>query len=193
MARDILSEESFNESLWEPACREAFAQAWTHECDTLSPYRHDRIHLVTGLLLPVWKHLPATATRIYRLMTDDGRALIGRLIPPDHLQSTLSQFGKTTTAPINTASMQQSLLSGDQAFALRGGLTLKRARVMGEPRIELKGFDDQCLPQLKTLGLYSEIIAFTLRLFVPTGEKAEPTLAALLDRHPLQNAGQAHA
>ena len=40
--------------------------------------------------------------------------------------------------------------------------------------------------QLKALGLVSEIIAWRLRLFVPTAEDRGPAiLAALLERHPL--------
>jgi hypothetical protein len=39
---------------------------------------------------------------------------------------------------------------------------------------------------LKALGLMSEIIAWRLRLFVPTAQDCGPAiLGALLDRHPL--------
>jgi len=41
-------------------------------------------------------------------------------------------------------------------------------------------------PKLKALGLISEIIAWRLRLFVPTAEDRGPAiLAAIFDRHPL--------
>ena len=39
--------------------------------------------------------------------------------------------------------------------------------------------------RLKALGLVSEIIAWKLRLFVPTGATGPTILASLLDRHPL--------
>ena len=41
------------------------------------------------------------------------------------------------------------------------------------------------LDRLKTLGLISEIIAWKLRLFVPTGVNGPDILAALLERHPV--------
>jgi hypothetical protein len=56
-------------------------------------------------------------------------------------------------------------------------------------RIELTGYSDSAMPQLKALGLVSEIIAWRLRLFVPTAEDRGPgILKAILDRHPLLHA-----
>ena len=40
-------------------------------------------------------------------------------------------------------------------------------------------------PLLKALGCMSEIIAWTLRLFVPVGERGPVILGSLLDRYPL--------
>jgi len=39
--------------------------------------------------------------------------------------------------------------------------------------------------RLKAIGLMSEIIAWKLRLFIPTGESGPPILATLMERHPL--------
>ena len=68
---------------------------------------------------------------------------------------------------------------------LDGGLQLRRARVMSAYRVELAGFTDGMVDRLKALGLISEIIAWKLRLFVPTGVNRPDILAALLERHPL--------
>ena len=65
------------------------------------------------------------------------------------------------------------------------GLQLRRARVMGEFRVELAGFTDGMVDRLKAMGLISEIIAWKLRLFVPTGAAGPDILAALMERHPL--------
>jgi hypothetical protein len=42
------------------------------------------------------------------------------------------------------------------------------------------------LDRLKAMGLMSEIIAWKLRLFVPTGGNGHMILEALLERHPLR-------
>jgi protein strawberry notch len=69
---------------------------------------------------------------------------------------------------------------------LAGGLQVRRSAVMSACRVELTGFSDGAVSQLKALGLVSEIIAWRLRLFVPTAEDRGPAiLAALLDRYPL--------
>ena len=68
---------------------------------------------------------------------------------------------------------------------LDGGLQLRRARIMSAFRIELAGFTDGMVDRLKAMGLTSEIIAWKLRLFVPTGASGPDILAALMERHPL--------
>ena len=69
---------------------------------------------------------------------------------------------------------------------LAGGLQIRRSLVMGAHRVELTGFSDGAVGQLKVLGLTSEIIAWHLRLFVPNAEDRGPAiLGAVLDRHPL--------
>jgi hypothetical protein len=59
---------------------------------------------------------------------------------------------------------------------------------MGTHRVELTGFSDGAVPQWKALGLASEIIAWRLRLFVPTAEDRGPMLGAIFERHPLLRA-----
>ena len=64
-------------------------------------------------------------------------------------------------------------------------MQLRRVKVMGNTRVELMEFSDGMVDRLKTFGLMSEIIAWKLRLFVPTGANGPDVLAALLARYPL--------
>src|SRR3546814_3328981 len=48
--------------------------------DLLPEFTDSWIHIVTGLLLPIWKRLPDEGCRVYRLQTDDGERVIGRLV-----------------------------------------------------------------------------------------------------------------
>jgi hypothetical protein len=72
---------------------------------------------------------------------------------------------------------------------LAGGMQIRRSLVMNAHRVELIGFTDGMVPQLKALGLTSEIIAWRLRLFVPVAADRGPALlSALLAHHPLLRA-----
>ena len=77
------------------------------------------------------------------------------------------------------------MLADGAVLHLAGGLTVRRATVMGAARVELAGFTDGAIDQLKAMGLTSEIIAWRLRLFVPVTERGPAILAALFSRSPL--------
>ena len=56
---------------------------------------------------------------------------------------------------------------------------------MGAKRIELTGFSDTEVEQLKSFGLFSEIIAWRLRLFVPLEDPAgTEALSRLFQLYP---------
>ena len=77
------------------------------------------------------------------------------------------------------------MLDGRTILDLQEGLQLRRAKVMGEFRVELTGFTDGMVDRLKATGLMSEIISWKLRLFVPTDANGPSILGALMDRHLL--------
>ena len=59
---------------WQEADHETFAKAWAAEVAAVPEFVDSTIHIVAGLLLPIWKRLPNELTRVYRLQTDAGRA-----------------------------------------------------------------------------------------------------------------------
>jgi len=77
------------------------------------------------------------------------------------------------------------VLEGRTLVQLADGLELRRVRVMGEVRIELSGFTEGMVDRLKAMGLMSEIIAWKLRLFVPTGSSGPAILSTVMERYPL--------
>ena len=74
---------------------------------------------------------------------------------------------------------------GRMVLQLQDGLELRRVKVMGEFRIELTGFTDGMVERLKAIGLISEIIAWKLRLLVPTGAFGPAILTKLMERYRL--------
>src|SRR3546814_10729623 len=67
-------------SHWQPADRDLFASVWNAELATIPDFETSTLHIVSGLLLPIWRQLPKESSRVYRLQTDDGERIIGRRV-----------------------------------------------------------------------------------------------------------------
>ena len=168
---------------WLEADRAAFTAAWAAECAEVPEFSESTLHIVAGLLLPIWKQLPQDETRVSRLQTDDGQRLIGRRVSPAWVATTLAKGAAPSLTP---AEVHALLLEGKTVVKLTEGLELHRSRVMGVNRIELSGFTAHQKDRLKADGLFSEIIAWKLRLFCPTDAAGVPILSTLLARFPVQ-------
>src|SRR5690606_17871686 len=67
LARRYLTAEQLAESSWESVEVEEFRSLWQAEvAEAVSTPRRERLHLATGLLLPVWDKLPADHVRVSR-------------------------------------------------------------------------------------------------------------------------------
>lgn len=182
MDASTVHEKAFLGMLWEPADREAFAAAWSAEVAEVPEFEVSTLNMVSGLLLPIWRRLPDESTRVYRLQTDDGERIIGRRVSPAWVATVV----EADRPSLSTDQAWATLLSGEASLSLAEGQTLSRVRAMGEPRIELTGFNDLGLERLKAFGLISEIVSWKLRLFVPTGAGGQAVLARLLERFPIE-------
>src|SRR3546814_6282677 len=70
------------ETQWREADRGEFERAWEAELADVPVFATSTMHIVAGLLLPIWKRLPQESTRVYRLQTDDGERIVGRRVSP---------------------------------------------------------------------------------------------------------------
>ena len=163
---------------WLEADRAAFAAAWTAELAEVPEFSESTLHIVAGLLLPIWKQLPQDETRVYRLQTDDGQRIIGRRVSPAWVATTLADDAPKLTA----AQVHALVLEGKTVVWLTEGMELHRSRVMGVNRIELSGFTEAQKDRLKADGFFSEIIGWKLRLFCPTDPSGTAVLERLLAR-----------
>jgi predicted RNA methylase len=181
MERMALSVAALGHTHWERAERPAFAEAWERELAEIPPFTDSDLHIVTGLLLPIWKRLPEESMRVYRLQTDAGERVIGRLVSPAWVAQAVSAEGVSITP----ADAWSAVLNGHTILELQDGLSLRRAKVMGSFRVELCGFTEGMVDRLKAVGLISEIVTWKLRLFVPTGIGGPTILAELMERYPV--------
>ena len=181
MERTAMSLAALDQTHWERTDRVDFTEAWERELVEIPVFTDSAIHIVTGLLLPIWKRLPEDSMRVYRLQTDAGERVIGRLVSPAWVAQAVSADG----ASIAPADAWAAVLDGRTVLELQDGLSLRRARVMGLFRVELYGFTDGMVDRLKAMGLISEIISWKLRLFVPTGADGPSILGVLMERYPI--------
>ena len=180
---------SMGESHWEEADRNSFVEAWTAEIAEVPEYADSTIHIVAGLLLPIWKRLPNESTRVYRLQTDAGERIIGRRVSPAWVAGALAS-GANTLTPEDAFT---ALIDGRTILDLAEAMQLRRVRVMGANRIELSGFTDAMRDRLRAYGLFSEIISWKLRFFVPTDVSGPSILAKVLERFPVERIGEREA
>ncbi len=171
-----------DESHWAEADRGTFAAAWNAEVAEIPTFTDSIIHVVSGLLLPIWKRLPNESTRVYRLQTDAGERIIGRRVSPAWVAGAIATGGSSLSPDDAFA----ALLDGKTILDLDEGLQLRRVRVMGANRIELSGFTDVMRDQLSAYGLFHEIISWKLRMFVPVDSSGAAILAKIMERYAVE-------
>ncbi|WP_192248019.1 strawberry notch family protein [Mesorhizobium caraganae] len=177
--------DALAETHWQPADRKLFCDLWQAEVAAIPEFTTSTFHIVTGLLLPIWRRLPDHDCQVYRIQTDAGERIIGRHIAPTLVATMFRNLGLDHLPTLAPDEAWSGLVDGRIGLQLADGLILRRSRVMNDYRIELIGFTDAMVPRLKALGLIYEIISWKLRLFIPTSAQGSAILAALLDRHTL--------
>lgn len=177
------------ETHWTEADRSAFTSAWNAEIAEVPEFSDSTIHVVTGLLLPIWKRLPNESTRVYRLQTDEGERIVGRRVSPAWAANATT----TGAASLTPDAAFMALMEGRTILDLAEGLQLRRVRVMGADRIELSGFTDTMRERLTAYGLFHEIISWKLRMFVPIDARGPVVLERVLGHYPVQRIGEREA
>lgn len=182
--------QAMGETHWIEADRAAFTVTWNAELAEVPEFTNNILHMVTGLLLPIWKRLPQDSSRVYRLQTDEGERIIGRRVS---LAWAANASTSGVTSSLTPDAAYAALIEGRTILDLAEGLQLRRVRVMGANRIELTGFTDAMRDRLRAYGLFSEIISWKLRFFVPVGAMGPEIIGKLLDRFPALRIGEREA
>ncbi len=186
-----LEETRFEASAWEEIGKPEFARLWDAEAASLPKTTATKLYLLTGLLLPIWKDIPTTNERIYRVTPDGATAMIGRTLSEEGAAALRARF--LVSNPQTPQEMLTAALGTTAPVDLGRGLSLTRRRVAGEVRLELSGADKGMIDGLKALGCFTEIIAFQLRVFLPHGDGVDTgrILARIVGQGPAITADQA--
>jgi hypothetical protein len=164
----MYDETRFESSAWEGIGKPEFVRLWDEEAASLPKTTTTKLYLLTGLLLPIWKDIPTTNERIYRVTPNGATAMIGRTLSEEGAAALRARF--LVSNPQTPQEMVTAALGTTAPVDLGRGLTLTRRRVAGEMRLELCGADRGMIDGLKALGCFTEIIAFQLRVFLPHGD-----------------------
>ena len=138
---------------------------------------------MTGVLLPIWKKLPGTDVRVYRLTADCGTSLIGRVLTAGQMDAVRMKLGlgKSDVPRMTLGERMAELMARRSKYLLDGDLVLAGRRHMGTVRAEIEHRNPEIVARLKTLGCLTEIVQYRARVFVPDAA----TLGRVLDAYPV--------
>jgi hypothetical protein len=162
-------------SLWKDIDREEFHKLWEGEAaDAEAKVEIETVNVATGLLLPVWHRLPQDDVRVWRIDDGQGISIIGRLIPPAAMAELQSAFGLDGTVELTAAELGAAAQKGTGvAIPGLGGATLATALVNGSRRLEIRNYRPEDRERLKAHGVFSEVISYKTRLFIPLDRSNE--------------------
>ena len=174
--RDTMARAEFDASNWRNAAEAEWRTLWEDEIAGLPSHRESRFWLAAGLLLPVWDRLPAENMRVRRLRTDDGEALIGRVLDFEQVRAVRAAFGLAGGPAMTGAEAFEAVMGRGAALALANGWRLARRRIMGADRVEIEGPVDTDTAVLKRMGCTVEIVSWRTRIFAPGPDLLERVL-----------------
>jgi hypothetical protein len=179
--REYLREADLLESAWDEVDASVFEAKWAAEVtEAADQLDIETIRLATGLLLPIWSALPSDHLAVNRIVDKDGNSWLGRLVFDQHVVQLYTKLGIAKADDLPADAIARSVMSGRSVDVLRPfPMTLRRSFVNGKPRVEIIYAPASQLPWLKSLGCFTEIIAYRTRVFVPAAD-AEAILGRLL-------------
>lgn len=183
--RDTVVLKLYEESNWEEVDAPTWEAAWADAHANLDPFVHRDLYMVTGIILPIWKHMPRKFIQVRRLRAPSGQRWLGVTLDDVMATSLLKNLGQTmaTNLPRTAAEVEPVLIKQNRILRLAQQLRLRRSKVMDRYRIEVDGNPLE-RSALLTLGCFAEIINHTGRVFVPVDRP--DVLDAVLRRYPTQ-------
>ncbi|AOW24674.1 MULTISPECIES: strawberry notch family protein [Sphingomonas] len=178
---EYLALDDLYETAWEECSRARFEAEWSAEVDEIrGKLDVETIRLATGLLLPIWSALPSDHLVVNRVVDAEGRSWLGRMVFPGDVPALFSKMGLDSNDVLSPAEVARAAMEGGTVTIRRPFVCeVKRVRVNAKPRIEISGAPADQLAWLKSIGCFTEIIAYKTRVFIPV-ETADAVLAKLM-------------
>lgn len=171
---------------WEKVPLAELRRVWDENVAATPRTKTREIVLITGLLLPIWNHLPDDQMVVYRLQTDDGERMLGRLLTPDQLRMTARSCGVSMTARLTGAQVWDATMTRGERVVLKGDRILRRSIVAQGARLELVGHNPTDLDTLKRLGCFTEVIQWRTRVFIPDAADRAVIIEKVMQIYPAE-------
>ncbi|MBU7006292.1 strawberry notch-like NTP hydrolase domain-containing protein [Phosphitispora fastidiosa] len=182
-----ISKADFEKGNWGEIPESEAETAWNEALGKVSEFRVEKVNLISGALLPIWDRLPTGHVRVIRVKTEDGRMLLGRIVPEKAIDLTLKKLGADRTKQtLSPTELSDKILKENYTIYLSNEWRMVRRRVSGENRIELIGRDlYPHMGQLKNEGIFIERIDWETRFFVPTGAMSAQVIEKVIKYRPV--------
>lgn len=165
---------------------------WNERVAKTPEFRESDLHIITGAILPIWDRLSGHP-KIFRLQTDAGERMLGRVVDNKVINETLTRLGaESVKLNVKPAEVVERILDGGTA-SLANGWTIKRRRVANEYRLELVGDDLYShTAELEAAGVFRERIpgSYDTRYFIPSGDNGALTIEAITKRRSITSLGE---
>jgi antirestriction protein ArdC/phage/plasmid primase-like uncharacterized protein len=163
---------SYQKVILSRAITEAEAEMlWTVQVEHAPNTETKTTRMIVGVILPIWDRVEGSE-RIYRLQTDEGEMLLGRLVSSKSAKQTLKNLGLESSLSNMTADELFTAIKNGSKAILSNGWEIAIAKVNHEDRIEIKGrsyLTEAEKRVLKDQGVFIERINWQERVFIPTG------------------------
>ncbi len=183
--RQYVSQKDLEDSKkWKRLDKADAEKIWMAEHEAAPKTITERKHMISGVILPIWNRLYGNP-RVLRVVTQDGKKFLGRIIAPNHLRSTLENLGATGETQKYTASEAFELLGRGYTLNLANKWHIRKAQVSGEQRFEIIGPEYSHLSELESSGVFTERINWKTRFFIPTGTAGTESLGSVTKNRPI--------
>ena len=178
-----ISDQTLAESYWRDTNIGTFREGWQVQAAELAnTVNCDIIYVATGQILPIWNYLDKNNVTVRRIVTADGRSILGRVVPKHSLDALYTATGVDKAAKLTPAEIAKHVMDGNRyTLPIAIKLQLKRSRINTEFRLEILELPPARLEEFKAMGCFTEIIQWNTRLFIPKGREVE-ILTQILSR-----------
>lgn len=109
---------------------------WNAELKERGDEEEREFWVISGAVLPIWDKLPRDRSMVYRMETDEGEQIIGRLVSDDFVSRLLKRVDAVSTGGLPQAEVDESLLKGGVVTLANGWILEGRHnRMLGRQSI----------------------------------------------------------